>query len=181
MGLTHRDIKPRNIMVGQSGLDNDFAKVLDFGLVKAVEDVESAKLTRDGTTTGTPAYMAPEMALGTEGVDARSDLYAVGCVGYWLVTGKLVFDVKSSMGMLLAHARDIPLPASERIETPVPAELDALLLACLRKDPGERPQSARALREGLERCEASRDWDETRADRWWRDHAPEHLRLTPVA
>jgi len=181
VGLTHRDIKPRNIMVGQSGLDNDFAKVLDFGLVKAVEDVESAKLTRDGTTTGTPAYMAPEMALGTEGVDARSDLYAVGCVGYWLVTGKLVFDVKSSMGMLLAHARDIPLPASERIETPVPAELDALLLACLRKDPGERPQSARALREGLERCEASRDWDETRADRWWRDHAPEHLRLTPVA
>ena len=139
-------------MVGQSGLDNDFAKVLDFGLVKAMEDVASAKLTRDGTTTGTPAYMAPEMALGTDEVDARSDLYAVGCVGYWLVTGKLVFDAKNMMGMLMAHAQETP-----------------------------RPQSARALRERLERCEASREWDEARADQWWRDHAPDQLRLSPVA
>ncbi len=181
VGLTHRDIKPRNIMVGQSGLDNDFAKVLDFGLVKAMEDDESAKLTRDGTATGTPAYMAPEMALGVDGVDARSDLYAVGCVGYWLVTGKLVFDAKNMMGMLMAHAQETPRPASERIELPVPAELDALLLACLEKDPAARPQSARALREGLERCEACREWDEARADRWWRDHAPDHQRLAPVA
>lgn len=114
-------------------------------------------------------------------MDARSDLYAVGCVGYWLVTGKLVFDAKNGMGMLLAHARETPLPASQRIETPVPAELDALLLACLEKDPAARPQTARALRKGLERCEASRDWDEARADRWWRDHAPDLQRLTPVA
>ena len=181
MGLTHRDIKPRNIMVGQSGLDNDFAKVLDFGLVKAMEDVESANLTRDGTTTGTPAYMVPEMALGTDEVDARSDLYAVGCVGYWLVTGKLVFDAKNMMGMLMAHAQETPRPPSERVELPVPSDLDTLLLACLEKDPAARPQSARALRETLERCEASREWDEARADQWWRNHAPDQLRLSPVA
>ena len=180
VGLTHRDIKPRNIMVGQSGLDSDFAKVLDFGLVKAIEDAESAKLTREGMTTGTPAYMAPELAIGSVDVDARADLYAVGCVGYWLLTGRTVFEAPSGMAMALAHVQNEPIAPSQRTELSVPPELDELLLTCLAKDPAGRPSSARALRAKLEASPASREWDEEAGYRWWRDHAPELLTLSPA-
>lgn len=179
-GLTHRDIKPRNIMVGQSGLDSDFIKVLDFGLVKAMEDAESAKLTRDGLTTGTPAFMAPELAMGSADADARADLYAVGCVGYWLLTGHTVFEAPNVMAMALAHVQNEPIAPSKRTELPVPADLDELLLACLAKDPADRPASARALRARLEACPASREWDEEAGYRWWRHHAPELLTLAPA-
>jgi tRNA A-37 threonylcarbamoyl transferase component Bud32 len=180
VGLTHRDIKPRNIMVGQCGLDSDFAKVLDFGLVKAIEDAESAKLTREGMTTGTPAYMAPELAIGSGNVDARADLYAVGCVGYWLLTGRTVFEAPSGMAMALAHVQSEPVAPSQRTELPVPPDLDEILLACLAKDPAGRPPSARALRAKLEASTASRDWDEEAGYRWWQSHAPELLTLTPA-
>jgi eukaryotic-like serine/threonine-protein kinase len=180
-GLTHRDIKPRNIMVGQSGVDSDFAKVLDFGLVKAIEDAESAKLTREGMTTGTPAYMAPELAIGSANVDARADLYAVGCVGYWLLTGKTVFEAPSGMAMALAHVQNEPIAPSQRTELPVPPELDELLLACLAKDPAARPPSARALRAKLEATPACQEWNEEAGHRWWRDHAPDLLTLSPAA
>lgn len=180
VGLTHRDIKPRNIMVGQSGLDSDFAKVLDFGLVKAIEDAESAKLTREGMTTGTPAYMAPELAIGSVNVDARADLYSLGCVGYWLLTGKTVFEAPSGMAMALAHVQSEPIAPSQRTELPVPPEIDQIILACLAKEPGDRPPSARALRARLEACPASREWDEEAGYRWWRDHAPEVLILSPA-
>jgi hypothetical protein len=180
VGLTHRDIKPRNIMVSQCGVDCDFAKVLDFGLVKAIEDAESAKLTREGMTTGTPAYMAPELAMGSGNVDARADIYALGCVGYWLLTGRTVFEAPSGMAMALAHVQNEPLPPSQRTELPLPSELDELLLACLAKDPAGRPPSARALRSRLEAAPASRDWNEDAAHRWWQRHAPELLSLSPA-
>lgn len=168
-GLTHRDIKPRNIIAGQLGAEADFVKVLDFGLVKTLADGEETQLTQQNATTGTPAYMAPEMALG-QPVDGRTDLYSLGCVGYWLLTGQTVFPAKAVTAVLMDHVRTRPVPPSERVETAVPAALEGLILGCLEKEPGARPASAGELRRALEPLAAG--WDRERAREWWRTHAP---------
>ncbi|HMF88056.1 MAG TPA: serine/threonine-protein kinase, partial [Gemmatimonadaceae bacterium] len=132
-GLVHRDIKPANIHLGLVGLHHDFVKVLDFGLVKEVTSVsvEHSLATIPGQMAlGTPAYMAPEMALG-EAVDGRADIYALGCVAYYLLTGQLVFEADTSMKMLMHHLNTAPVPPSQRTELPIPRELDELVLACL--------------------------------------------------
>jgi tRNA A-37 threonylcarbamoyl transferase component Bud32 len=149
-GLVHRDIKPANIHLGKVGIAFDFVKVLDFGLVKSVvkEDSEISLATAVGRTPGTPSYMAPEMALG-EGVDGRSDIYALGCVGYFLLTGRLVFDAESTFQMIAKHMRNDPVPPSVRAKVEVPQALENLILRCLAKDPSARPQSARELRAAL--------------------------------
>ena len=118
-GLIHRDIKPANIYASRLGPDYDFVKVLDFGLVKSHQPAaeEATQLTMQGVTTGTPAYMAPEMALDRETVDGRTDLYALGCVGYWLLTGQLVFPGKNPMQVLLHHVKTEPTPPSQRSES----------------------------------------------------------------
>ncbi len=166
-GLVHRDIKPRNIFCCRLGSDYDFVKVLDFGLVKirAGEDTQT-QLTMPGVT-GTPAYMAPEIALNGGGVDGRADLYSLGCVGYWLLTGRLVFEAPSTMAMVLAHVQTPPLPPSERIATPLPASFECLLLQCLEKDPARRPLSARHLIAALDRCPDVEPWTQERAASWW--------------
>lgn len=172
-GLTHRDIKPRNILIGRLGLEFDFVKVVDFGLVKALRDHGQTQLTQDGTTTGTPAYMAPEVALGAGEVDERADLYALGCVGYWLLTGHNVFEGKTTMAVALDHIQTKPAPPSERVETPIPRRLEGLILACLAKKPEDRPQSALELKARLLESIEGEDWNGQSAESWWRIHAPD--------
>jgi len=173
--LVHRDIKPTNIFACRLGLNYDFIKVLDFGLVKSdlQADESQTRLTVDGTTTGTPAYMAPEMALGKP-VDARTDLYGLGCVGYWLLTGRLVFEGSTPAAVLLAHLQETPVPPSQRAELEIPASLERAILSCLEKDAAKRPQSAQELSRQLAacRCDVRETWNQERAERWWRTHMP---------
>ncbi|HEY6573161.1 MAG TPA: serine/threonine-protein kinase, partial [Candidatus Eisenbacteria bacterium] len=140
-GMVHRDIKPSNIHTCRMGLSVDFVKVLDFGLVKThmTTHEEQTLLTSPDVTTGTPAFMSPEMALGDAEVDARADVYALGCVAYWLLTGRLVFEADSAVRMMLQHIKSEPVPPSQMTEINVPPELDRLILECLAKNPDERP------------------------------------------
>jgi serine/threonine-protein kinase len=171
-GLVHRDIKPANIHIGRLGLREDFVKVLDFGLVKSVADLspEASLATAEGLTPGTPAYLAPEAALG-ETVDGRADLYALGCVAYYLLTGNLVFESASAMEMIARHLRDQPVPPSKRTELPVPPELERLVLACLAKNPDDRPRSATDLGLALGAIPVE-PWSEEQAMEWWSLHHP---------
>ena len=171
-GLVHRDIKPANLHLGRLGLRHDFVKVLDFGLVKTVSpDVPGASHpTAAGFTAGTPAYMAPEVALG-EAVDGRADLYALGCVGYFLLTGRTVFDGGHGLQLIARHLQERPVPPSARAELPVPPALDQLLLACLAKAPAERPADAAALAGALAAVPVE-PWGEPQAAAWWRGHRP---------
>lgn len=167
-GLLHRDIKPRNILAGRMGAESDFVKVLDFGLVKTMA-AQDLTLTQPDSTMGTPAYMAPEMALG-EPTDARADLYGVGCVGYWLLTGCIVFEAKSATAMLMEHVRKEPVPPSARTEAPVPPEMEQLILQCLAKRPEDRPQNAAELRARFQAL--AEGWTREDAARWWAAHQP---------
>ena len=170
-GLIHRDIKPANIFTCRLGPDVDYVKVLDFGLVKRTEQTETTQLTGDHGTAGTPAYMAPEMALGQEDVDSRADLYALGCVAYWLLTGETVFTGETPMATLIAHVQSKPVPASQRTEIYIPPALDDLVLACLAKDPGDRPQTADDLDRRLAASIPGSSWRVDDAREWWlRNH-----------
>src|SRR5687767_7744851 len=174
-GLVHRDIKPANIYVCRTGLEYDLAKVLDFGLVKFKErgtDADSL-VTLDHTTTGTPAFMAPETILGDVAVDRRADVYALGCVAYFLLTGQLVFEGDTAMKVLMQHLHTQPVPPSQRTEMPIPRELDDLVMACLQKDPNRRPQDAGQLFQMA--CEARNcdGWSAAQARSWWEVHLPE--------
>ena len=177
-GLVHRDVKPANIYVCRMGLEYDFVKVLDFGLVKINNRRRGADslATLDHTTTGTPAYMAPETILGDADVDRRADVYALGCVAYYLLTGQLVFDADTSMKMLMQHVHAAPVPPSQRTELPIPKELDDLVLACLQKDPNLRPQHAGDLFRLAQRCVSCGDWGQEAAHHWWKVHLPEFTR-----
>ncbi len=178
-GLVHRDIKPANIYVCRMGLEYDFVKVLDFGLVKVNSDrarLEQTLLTAEQKTTGTPAYMAPEIILGEAKVDRRADVYALGCVAYYLLTGQLVFEADTPMKMLLQHVQAEPIPPSQRTELPIPHDLEALVLACLQKDPDKRPQNAEMLLGMACGCKSGDRWTSESAKAWWRTHLPELTR-----
>jgi serine/threonine-protein kinase len=184
-GLVHRDIKPANLFVQRHGADRDFVKVLDFGLVKLGDKrggagQDALDLTASGTITGTPAYMAPEFVLG-HGEDHRADLYALGCVLYYLLTGETVFSGDTPMQMMFDHVQATPVPPSQRTTQPVPAALEQLILALLAKDPAQRPQSATELREQLARIEVAKQWTTQRADRWWQLYLPEPSEPRPIA
>ena len=170
-GMIHRDIKPTNIFLCRMGNEYDFAKVLDFGLVKVLDEQET-QITLDGATTGTPAFMAPEMAMGNSPVDGRTDLYGLGCVAYWLTTGSLVFEEKGATAMLLAHLQKTPVAPSQRTQTAVPATLERAIMMCLAKDPAQRPASADALVRMLEGSDGAGSWTSEDAERWWRTHMP---------
>jgi serine/threonine-protein kinase len=171
-GLVHRDIKPANIHVGRLGLRRDFVKVLDFGLVKPVSarNADQSLATVAGQTPGTPAYMAPEVALG-EAVDGRADIYALGCVAYFLLTGQLVFDADTSIQVIARHLQSAPRPPSQRTNNEIPPELEKLVLHCLAKDPKDRPQSAAALAGALAAVDSQR-WGEDEAAQWWDANLP---------
>jgi serine/threonine-protein kinase len=175
-GLVHRDIKPANVVVSRAGTTFDFAKVLDFGLVKldtARNDGDDAvKLSTEDSTSGTPAFMAPEVVLGVADTDHRVDLYALGCVGYWLLTGKLIFEGRSVVEMMFHHAHTPPTRPSTRSELPIPAALEDLLMECLEKDPARRPTSAEAVSTRLDAVSLESAWTVERAERWWAMHRP---------
>jgi serine/threonine-protein kinase len=172
--LIHRDIKPANIYVCRYGRSTDFVKVLDFGLVKMREAgaSEDLMMTAERGVGGTPAYMAPEQAGGDEHVDGRADIYALGCVAYWLVTGQMVFQARTALKMIADHLGTLPVPPSERTELDVPKALDDVILACLEKDPNRRPQSADELSQRLATCEGMSPWTPQRAQEWWDLHRP---------
>jgi serine/threonine-protein kinase len=167
-GLVHRDIKPANIHLGRVGLRHDFVKVLDFGLVKEVSNVslEHSMATIPGQMAlGTPAYMAPEMALG-EPVDGRADIYALGCVAYYLLTGQLVFEAEKAFQLIAKHLQSAPVPPSERTDRPIAPELERLILKCLAKNAKDRPKSAAQLAQMLEWIPTD-PWGEEQARQWW--------------
>ncbi len=171
-GLVHRDIKPANIFLCRYGRDLDFVKVLDFGLVKRAGELSRGdpKLTEAGGFAGTPAYGSPESAEGGDAeADPRSDLYSLGCVAYWLLTGQTVFEASSPMLMLVQHLHTEPEPPSSIAELDVPQELDELIMACLRKNPADRPASADEVSRRLRGIEFATPWSSDRAGRWWGD------------
>jgi eukaryotic-like serine/threonine-protein kinase len=176
IGLVHRDIKPANIFTSIHGVRHDFVKVLDFGLAEFSENHN--KLTVPGAV-GTPAFMAPEAALG-ETVDARTDLYSLGAVGYWLLTGHLVFEGETAYSTVLDHVRKTPVPPSRRTEIDIPESLERIIMMCLEKDPAKRPASARKLADMLRRVEVAEEWNEVRAARWWEVHRPAATGRRPI-
>ena len=165
--LVHRDIKPTNIMLLERNGHADVAKVLDFGLVKELERMETDSVTQAGAIAGTPQYLSPEAITAPGTVDARADIYALGAVGYFLLTGLHVFDGATVIEVCSAHLHDEPVPPSERIGSAIPRQLEALVLSCLAKDPDERPQSADEMRVALGSCTDVGEWTEADARSWW--------------
>jgi tRNA A-37 threonylcarbamoyl transferase component Bud32 len=167
-GLIHRDIKPSNIVLCPLGPAADFAKVLDFGLVRRESQAE-AGLSEVAGQPGTPSYMAPE-AVRNLPVDRRADLYALGCVAYWLLTGRTVFDGENPVQMMYQHGYEEPVPPSERPGASVPADLEQVILDLLAKDPDHRPQTAEDLAHRVAACVDATAWDVSRARAWWSEH-----------
>jgi len=170
LGLVHRDVKPGNIMLCRHGGEHDFVKVVDFGLVKDVSP-GAARLTQVGLISGTPETLAPEVIQGAPASPA-ADLYGLGCVAYFLLTGRPIFDVAAPLEFLVKHQDEAPVPPS-RHAADVPRDLETVVLRCLEKDPARRHPGAGALRGALQRCRDARMWTETRARAWWTDEFPE--------
>jgi len=185
-GLIHRDIKPANIYVSRNGMRFDFVKVLDFGLVvHHLPPSSSEKLTLPDQAVGTPSFMAPEVILG-QTVDRRCDLYGLGGVAYWLVTGRPVFEGASPLDIISKQLRETPEPPSRRAAGAIPRDLDALILRCLEKLPERRPSSAREIAQALRSIPIEESWSDERATAWWVEHvAPVSAKATgepePVA
>ncbi len=170
IGLIHRDIKPSNIFACERGKIYDVAKLLDFGLVKHTgAEEDSVRLTRDGAFAGSPAFISPEQALGGKPLDLRTDIYNVGAVAYFLITGNLPFDRPSTLQMLHAHAYEPFVPSRDFTQT-VPADLQNVILRCLEKDPDQRYPDAATLEKALASCESANSWTAERAEEWWREH-----------
>jgi len=170
LGLIHRDIKPANIILSTRAGIADFVKVLDFGLVKALEAVdveEHAKLTQANVSVGTPYYMSPEAVERPDTISAQSDIYAIGAVGYFLLTGSPVFTGKTVMDICMKHVRAVPDSPSKRLGAPLSPSLEALILRCLAKDPKSRPASCRAMIEELAHSQPNQVWTQAEAERWW--------------
>jgi serine/threonine protein kinase len=170
-GIVHRDIKPSNIFLTSRGGLCDFVKVLDFGLAKQVSTAGAhASVTKTGMVFGTPRYIAPEALYGTDGIDARSDLYNLGGVAYWLLTGRPPFDTDSSVDLIIDHVKNPPPAPSTVSETPIPSELEALVMRLLAKKPDERYQSAAELDAALVALPTPEPWDWESAKDWWNLH-----------
>jgi eukaryotic-like serine/threonine-protein kinase len=174
-GLIHRDVKPANLYTCRYGREVDFIKVLDFGLVTKgrTPDAGSDRLTvADMSPGGTPAFMSPEQALGDGAVDGRSDIYALGCVAYWLLTGSLVFKGATPMETIVMQVNREPEPPSRRASQFIPPDLDEIVLACLAKQPADRPQSADELGARLAAVGVAAEWTPRRAEEWWNTNRP---------
>jgi serine/threonine-protein kinase len=172
-GLIHRDIKPANIYLCRYGRATDFVKLLDFGLVKSRQQRDSGDGgATEGRIAGTPSCMAPEQITGDRPLDARTDIYAVGCVAYWLLTGTYVFEGASPMMIMAHHLETPPTPPSTRSDRPFPPGLDAVVLTCLEKDPAQRPQTTDALAARLASCGEGQPWTADHARGWWSENAP---------
>jgi serine/threonine protein kinase len=169
-GLVHRDVKPANMIVCERGGEGDVAKVLDFGLVKAIDAKEASARSGEGGLTGTPLYMAPESITAPDDVDARSDLYAVGAVAYFLLTGGPPFHAATVVEVCAHHVHTVPDRPSVRLGRAVPVDLEAVVLRCLAKSPGDRFASAATLGEALRGCTEGAPWNDAAARTWWAEH-----------
>ena len=165
LGLVHRDIKPSNIMLCDQGGVPDLAKVLDFGLVLPTASALAPHLSEDGQILGTPRFMSPEQAMGGRQLDERSDIYSLGAVAYYLLTGRPPFDMGDGLGVMIAHVHDPVVPPS-LVQAGIPADLEAVVLRCLAKEPADRYPDAESLEQALGQCACSGDWDQRRASRW---------------
>jgi serine/threonine-protein kinase len=176
-GLVHRDLKPSNLFACRMGLSVDYVKVLDFGLVKndPTQAEKQTRLTAADVISGTPAFMAPEMISGGDEVGPSADVYALGCVAYWLLTGKFVFDAPNATAMLLRHLQTPPAAPSASAPHAIPPELDQLILDCLAKDPAARPANAVDLGRRLGGCAAASPWSDEAAQAWWAEHMADIL------
>jgi len=172
-GIVHRDIKPSNIFITHRGGLYDFVKVLDFGLARKVKHAEDTGLTKTGIVLGTPRYIAPESLYGARRSDARSDLYNLGGVAYWMLTGKPLFPGASSVDLIIDHVKTVPEPPSTVADQPIPEALDAVIMKLLEKDPEDRYQSAEELLRALQAIPLDSNWNQERAREWWDRHAPE--------
>ena len=167
VGLVHRDIKPANILVSDRGGVADFVKVVDFGLVKDVARTDDAPLTHEDVVAGTPLYLAPEAIRGGGSSDPRSDLYALGAVGYYLLTATPLFS-GNPMQVIHSHLQAAPEPPSARLGRPLPPKLERVVLDCLEKDPNDRPESAQELLDRLDACDDVEPWSSEEARSWWK-------------
>jgi serine/threonine-protein kinase len=171
-GLVHRDIKPSNVILSHYGSRVDVVKVLDFGLARRADLARSdVQLTGIGTVLGTPAFMAPEQIVGEPEVSPRTDLYALGCVANWLVTGQPLFEGRLPLEVLTHHVSTPPIPPSSRSELKIPESMDRIVLMCLEKDPARRPASADAVATLLAGVKPLPPWTADRARAWWNTHA----------
>jgi len=168
-GLVHRDIKPANIFAANRGGIYDVAKLLDFGLAKPLSNFTETSITVEGTITGSPLFMSPEQVNGDVQPDARSDIYSLGVVAYYVLTGVPPFDHASPMKVMLAHTREEPAPLTEHDER-IPADLEQVVLRCLEKDPDDRFQDAESLRQALAECKDAGTWTREMAAEWWECH-----------
>jgi eukaryotic-like serine/threonine-protein kinase len=170
-GLVHRDIKPGNVIVGRYGGRSDVVKLLDFGLVRSLSQAHETHLTGEGQVLGTPDYISPEQAGGAAGAGPQSDLYSLGSLTYYLITGQPPFVRSTVAEAIVAHLREPPQPPSMHAPD-VPPDLEAVVLRCLAKDPPERFRDARHLDDALAGCSCAGEWDQERARSWWASIAP---------
>lgn len=170
MGLIHRDIKPSNVILCERGGLFDVVKVMDFGLVKEIAQTDG-NLTHANVLIGTPLFMAPEIISQPGAASPQSDLYALGAVGYFLVTGRNVFEGSGAVEICAKHLSDEPVPPSQRSGLEVPSDLEALILDCLAKDPAQRPVDAAEVASRLAACEDAQGWTQADARTWWQTHA----------
>ncbi len=173
-GLIHRDVKPANFYCCRIGPDYDFVKVLDFGLVKDERSYQQdmTQLTEAGVATGTPGYMSPETVRGNQ-LDARSDIYSLGCVAFWLLAGQTVFQANTPVEMMMHHVQTEPPRIGELAEQEIPRALESLVLDCLSKEPDQRPAAMQHLSRRLEQIELKDPWNPARARDWWLTHLPD--------
>ena len=169
VGLIHRDIKPANIFVSKRGGVDDVAKLLDFGLVKEVSERLEGETRNAGSFSGTPLYMSPEQAFAYDEVDGRADIYSLGAVAYYMLTGQAPFRGETVVGLLAAH-RSVTVIAPSQLNPAVPDELDQIVIKCMAKQPGDRYQDANALREALEQASVASGWGPDHAAAWWKSH-----------
>jgi serine/threonine-protein kinase len=177
LGLVHRDVKPANIVVTKNGAEYDFPKLFDYGLVHLKKrEPDALNLTRGGSLAGTPLYMAPELIAGEPPPDGRTDLYSLGAVGYFLLTGEAPFMGSNATQVMLSHLNTKPVRPSERSEIEVPGDVEDVLLRALEKVPQARFSTANEMRAALRACACFGEWTEARAAAWWEAHAPDDLR-----
>ncbi|MFT5233135.1 MAG: serine/threonine protein kinase [Candidatus Krumholzibacteriia bacterium] len=177
--LIHRDIKPANVFICRKGAEYDFVKVLDFGLVKPEFDGANL-LTQGAEVLGTPAYISPEAAKGIP-FDQRSDIYSLGCVAYFLLSGELVFPGDNPLEMIRKHVNEEPEPIGKRAPEPQNMDLNALVMKCLEKDPESRPQNCLEILEELERIATGCHWSRTSGLSWWHENISEETNRPGLA
>ncbi len=175
VGLVHRDIKPANVFLTERAGDPDFVKVVDFGLVKDLAGDEELEITQVNTLTGTPLYLSPESIKGPDKVGPHSDIYALGAVSYYLLTGRPIFQARTVVEVVTKHLKQMPAKPSRVSARALPEDLENVIMACLAKDPSERPASAGVLMEMLAQCTDAGSWGPGQAREWWAEHGGEIL------